>query len=339
VRYLQEAQARGGTWVPGAPHHVGLAALPGLTLLECGVPADDVRIRRAARHVRAAVPALRWTYDLALAILFLDRLGRPEDRPVIQTLALRLAAGQTVAGGWSYQCPVLAADDEAALLAALRQPRPPPRRLPERDRSDNSNTQFALLGLWTAARHDLPLKRALAVAAQRFRVSQAPAGGWGYRYAVPGERPTPSMTAAGLLGLAVGHGLAAPQSRAGTDPAVEKGFRALGAFVGKPPERAEPAGGGPTAINLYFLWSLGRVGVLYNRRTIGGADWYRWGAGLILDAQADDGSWAVGGYAGARPVTDTCFALLFLKRADLAADLTKKLDFFTEKGERPGGGR
>jgi hypothetical protein len=351
VRYLQETQARGGTWVPGAPHHVGLAALPGLTLLECGVPADDGRVRKAARHVRAAVPQLRQTYDLALAVLFLDRLGRPQDRPILQTLALRLVAGQTPAGGWTYQCPALAADDELALLEALRQTRPrnpeasralaqlppalrdlpalqPPavaQRLPDRDHSDNSNTQFAVLGLWAAARHDLPLERALALVAQRFRVSQGPAGGWDYRYAVRGKTLTPSMTAAGLLGLAVGHGLAVPADGPAVDPAVEKGFRALGRFVGDRPA------------DLCFLWSLERVGVLYNRRTIGGEDWYRWGAAMLLDAQADDGSWAVGGYPGARPVTDTCFALLFLKRANLATDLTRKLEFFTEGKQLQGG--
>ena len=35
-------------------------------------------------------------------------------------------------------------------------------------------------------------------------------------------------------------------------------------------------------------------------------------------------------YAGSSPLTDTCFALLFLKRTNLAKDLTKKLEFFME---------
>jgi len=70
--------------------------------------------------------------------------------------------------------------------------------------------------------------------------------------------------------------------------------------------------------------------VLFNRRQIGGKDWYSWGAELLLDHQNADGSWMAGGYPGAMPIVDTCFALLFLKRANLAKDLTKKLEFFME---------
>ena len=53
-----------------------------------------------------------------------------------------------------------------------------------------------------------------------------------------------------------------------------------------------------TEINLYFLWTLERVGVLYNRREIAGKDWYAWGAELLVDHQAEDGSWHHGGYPG-----------------------------------------
>jgi hypothetical protein len=48
---------------------------------------------------------------------------------------------------------------------------------------------------------------------------------------------------------------------------------------------------------------------------------------LLLDSQADDGSWLTGGYHGATRLTDTCLALLFLKRANLASDLAKKIEF------------
>lgn len=87
------------------------------------------------------------------------------------------------------------------------------------------------------------------------------------------------------------------------------------------------------AINLYYLWTVERCGVLYKRRDISGKDWYRWGAELLLDHQTADGSWMAGNYPGSMPITDTCFALLFLKRANLAKELTKKLEFFTENKE------
>ena len=71
----------------------------------------------------------------------------------------------------------------------------------------------------------------------------------------------------------------------------------------------------------YFLWSLERVAVALDLDTLGGKDWYGWGSEVLLANQAADGSWH-GEYAG--PV-DTCFALLFLKRTNLTADLTAGL--------------
>ena len=65
--------------------------------------------------------------------------------------------------------------------------------------------------------------------------------------------------------------------------------------------------------------------MLYNLRKINDKDWYPWGAEMLVDQQQQDGSWANGGYPGAMPTADSCFALLFLKRANLAKDLTDKL--------------
>jgi hypothetical protein len=77
--------------------------------------------------------------------------------------------------------------------------------------------------------------------------------------------------------------------------------------------------------NLYFLWSLERVGVLYDLPLIGDKDWYRWGAEILVANQQPQGSWTNGGYAGAEPPIDTSLALLFLKRAILVQHLGKKL--------------
>ena len=46
---------------------------------------------------------------------------------------------------------------------------------------------------------------------------------------------------------------------------------------------------------------------------------------IALGRQQSDGSWRQGGYPGSTPLIDTCLALLFLKRANLTADLTRKL--------------
>jgi hypothetical protein len=419
VEWLKKHQRLNGNW----GGRVGLAALPALTLLECGVNADDSRVQKAHKHVRLAIPSLDKTYDLALAILFLDRLGDATDQKLIQTCALRLVAGQQPSGGWSYDCPILQPKEELDLLTVMRARRPknaldlfvggpngsappgfiardpnapldkdsqgspsgdsklrpeggaapldkdrpspaeakrawnrlpeplrqlpslqPPKvahKLPSRDNTDNSNTQFAILGLLAAGHHDLPLERAYALIVQRFHASQVPDGRWNYKYSAP-ARPAdlrPAMTGSGLLGLAVQYGLAHDQALAPTkagqfqDPAVEKGFDYLAQFIGQPLGIKKRPKDRKTEINLYFLWTMERCGVLFKRRQIGGKDWYRWGAELLIDSQENDGSWNKDGYytaANITPITDTCFALLFLKRANLAKELTKKLEFFIE---------
>ena len=58
----------------------------------------------------------------------------------------------------------------------------------------------------------------------------------------------------------------------------------------------EPTGtwNSPKAINLYFLWSVERVAVLYNLPTIGKKEWYRWGAEILVANQKKDGNWEDG---------------------------------------------
>jgi hypothetical protein len=436
VEYLKKTQKVNGTW--DNQHTTALAALPGLTLMECGVPAADERVQKAARFVRSHVARLSGattTYQLSLALLFLDRLGDPKDEPLIRTIAARLVAGQSSDGGWTYTLPQLATENEKLLLRFLEQTRPldrfvpfqrpgtadpldrfvpvpgsgvssgtkpgsllegstppigpgakkpgkgtepAPKRLvrPEQVRkavnglpmrlrnipavvdaagkaptvnplaggrtSDNSNTQFATLALWAARRYNLPLERSIDLLARRFKQSQLPNGTWQYHF--HGGHQTPAMTGAGLLGLAVGHGLEADPSRKKTvkDEQIDRGIKALGSQIGKPfgadvKQRMKVARGrivgvgrsqGP--INLYFLWTVERVGVLYHVREMDGKDWYRWGVELLLPTQARDGSWHERNYHGSTRPVDTCFALLFLKRANLAADLTKRLEFAVE---------
>jgi hypothetical protein len=366
-----------GTWMPGS-HEVGGAALPGLTLLECGVPAHDPAVSQAAEFVRTKEPHLTATYDLSLAILFLDRLVEPDDRDVIPRLALRLVAGQNPDGGWAYQCPNLSPEWHNSLQAVLENMRPqspadllkplavsrvstpkqkaieedptdklvrraslPPelRNLPvlqdelelrpdsPRGPSDNSNSQFAILALLAARRHGVPVERTLALVVKRYQASQNPEGGWGY-HTVGSHFPAgpQSMICVGLLGLAVGHGLFRenrPADDSVHDPQIQRALRALGSHIG----RRDSYDRNHRLPNLYFLWSLERVGVLYGLRTIDEKDWYAWGAELLVAHQRRNGAWEGGHYPGSTEVIDTCFALLFLKRANLARDLSKKIEF------------
>ena len=87
-----------------------------------------------------------------------------------------------------------------------------------------------------------------------------------------------------------------------------------------------PVAGGKT---FYFLWSLERLSVALDLETLGSKDWYNWGAEIILANQQPDGNWR-----GEYDTADTCFALLFLRRANLARDLTMILKGkLTDPGE------
>ncbi len=57
----------------------------------------------------------------------------------------------------------------------------------------------------------------------------------------------------------------------------------------------------------YYLYGLERVGMLFGTETIGDHKWYREGAEYLLAEQSKDGKW--------NDAVDTCFAILFLKRA------------------------
>jgi hypothetical protein len=367
---LKQLQLPTGTWgADGAAHPVGYAALPALTLLECGVPKNDPVILKAETYIRAALPKMDDTYELSLSILFLDKLGNKRDEEMIQGLSLRLIAGQSGTGGWGYKCPnletrqsrelfkilkeisapkkkKLAADkpvsplrlippavSELAKLAVLQdfdtiKLEDPPGRAqePVAPTTDNSDTQFAIIALWTAQRHGVPMDRTLQLIANRFKTSQSPDGSWGYTYKYDGGvGESAPMDCCGLLGLAVGHGLAhnkGQEEDAIKDPKIVNGFAAVNKSIGAPTGHTINV----PLQNLYFLWSWERVGVLYDLPTLDDKDWFRWGTEGIVANQAPTGEWLEGGgYPAATPVANTCFALLFLRRSNLVADLTAAL--------------
>jgi hypothetical protein len=76
---------------------------------------------------------------------------------------------------------------------------------------------------------------------------------------------------------------------------------------------------------MYCLWAVERWAVLYQLAKIEGKDWFVWGLELLHKHQQADGSWHSHAGPGSDNLTDTCFALLFLQRANLAKDLTDKL--------------
>jgi VWFA-related protein len=312
VEYLRSLQKPEGNWSFqfNQDHALGITALAGLALLENGVPREDPAIARASEVIHVLARRSNQTYDLALAILFLARRqagsAGPDDE-LIRDLAERLAGGQ--AGGmWTYTVPTESRGSEA-------RPRRNRRRSGE---GDNSNTQFALLGIWGASRHGFDGNEPLEAIDEHFRSTQEDDGDWGY---VPGQSGGGAMTCAGLMGLAI--------SAARPKLAERQTARARGAALAKDPAfvRALAAVTRDArrigrSSDVYYLWSLERVCVALGLRDLDGLDWYAVGARELLRRQEDSGAWPESRW-GSLP--DTCLALLFLRKANLAFELDRVL--------------
>ncbi len=196
VAYLMRERSFTGAWEfmqdrePGHHKVVGCTALCALALMECKVPENHKIIQDAATVIRRWVnsPDQKYNYTASLALVFFHRLhgGSAVNHPdakIIGLLARQIMAGQFQDGGWGYQHPW--------------------------HMSDNSNTQFGIVALWIARKYDIKgVDECLLRAAQKFRRSQRPNGGWGYDAGGGGGSvPYGSMTCAGLLGLALQEGI------------------------------------------------------------------------------------------------------------------------------------
>jgi hypothetical protein len=221
AHYKEAAKPAAG---PDQTSMIGVSCMAGLAMLEGGVPPADPALKIIANKVRDASYGQTQTYGAALCLLFLDRLGEPEDEPLIQILAVRLLAGQRSTGGWSYATIDASQVGDINWLKGIKPPKGGPAKLlPEVEQyaqfvaskagaivqrpgngDDNSNTQFAVIAVWLARKHGVPVDGALDLIEKRFLSSQNPrTGGW--PYAGDSNTPgSPSMYCAGLIGLATG---------------------------------------------------------------------------------------------------------------------------------------
>lgn len=294
--------------------------------------------RRAPEPVRSAQPTVPsgTTEEPGL------RAGRPEGLPARepQGVAAQEPQGVPAAGPPDAQ----AEDPDPAPAAAAKPasklgPRPTPRPSTRRNSrttrrnalppgfppmmqfssGDHSNTQFGMLGLWTAGRYGYDTAPHLERIEDHFHAVQLGDGSWGYRSGMMARGPE-SMTCVGLLALY----LAAGRDDAGdaeealergreleNDPSFRRGLEALSHFA----RRIDGAS------DIYFLWSLERVCVALGKEKLDGLDWYMAGARVLLDTQAFDGSWT--SQSGAGP--DTALALLFLHRSNLATGIEEQV--------------
>ena len=137
----QPLQGVPGGGEPGGEHGGGAAALAGQAMLEGGIKPDDIAVQNIAKRTRATWTNDTKTYNVSLAILFLDRVGDAADIPTIQLLGTRLYGGMCRDGTYSYECadavPInQAGKSDAELIAGAPGAKAEPKK-PEPKKPDN----------------------------------------------------------------------------------------------------------------------------------------------------------------------------------------------------------
>jgi hypothetical protein len=306
VNYLKNKKNPQGTWEGIVLQFLagmegGQTALVTLAMLNCGVKPDDPDLVEAIKYLHRLPPSK--TYVVALTNLVLAETRDGKYLKKIQDNADWLVEHATgwnkekgTLEGWSY---------------------------PQNQIADNSNTQYALLGLYAAKQAGAHIDQKVWVAIQDYytrmqRLKGPKPGYWTY-YNERDNTPSISMTVAGVCGLLIS-GMGLDKSEQELDPltgvakncgvynensAVAKGMNWIADnFTFSSPKS--------TSYNIYGIERLGR---LSGQRFIRSHDWYREGCDKLVGMQDPNGSILAGGKSiDGHALISTSFALLFLSK-------------------------
>ena len=307
IKYLTQQQNPNGSWAEFGGFRGGTTALCTLALLNAGLEPSDPQMQRALRYLRKINPDS--TYVVALQTMVFSRAEPEKDRMLIARNVEKLENSELVdAGGrgsWSYfsRKPGMNRGGRnigpGAAWVGL---------------GDNSNSQFALLGLYEAEQVGVKSSdKTWRFARKHWEEGQHPDGSWGYVGSIGPGMDT--MTCAGISSLVIAADrMQPPDARvvngrilccasredAEKDDGVERGLDWLGRnfSISRNPR-------------LYYHYGLERAGRLTARRYIGKHDWYREGADYLVRRQDPlSGFWNGDG----NDLVSTSFALLFLSK-------------------------
>jgi hypothetical protein len=300
VAYLKSQRGPNGAW----RGEVGQSALATLALITAGELPDSPEIDLSLEYLlQADNGGHHETYTIGLKTMALSSNPRKYAR-AIDAYAGRLRSSQIrsnqrlVSGGWTYtQMP------------------------PGAGQGDNSNSQYAVLGLHAASEAGIRIDRTTWALARRYwEGAQCRDGGWAYRAGVP-FGGTGSMTCAGVSSLII-TGLKHTESlerlngdriehcgERTYDPNLQAGLDWLALHF----DVRNNINAG-TQWKYYYLYGLERVGRLSGLRFFGRHDWYREGAEELVAQQDPVAGYWRGMGQESDPVLATSFALLFLAK-------------------------
>ncbi|HEV3261971.1 MAG TPA: DUF4159 domain-containing protein, partial [Gemmataceae bacterium] len=315
VGFLRDKQEAEGHWevdTASVGKRGGWTSLAMLALLNSGIKPEDAMIQRGLKWLRGVEP--EDTYVVGLQTMVFAAAGEKRDllriqRNVDWLIGAAVRDGGGNIKGWSYK------------KARAGQGAP-----------DNSNTQYALLGLHEGHVAGAVIKRQVWKEILKFYTdSQNGDGSWGYSESM--NEPRLTMTTAGLCGLII----AGMELNKGREEDNGDGtFKRCGEYDENPPVRkALDWIGTHLRIELndqlrpiyYNLYGIERAGRLSGQRFLGRHDWYREGCEYLVNAERirEDGSWAAEGQLEGWPVISTSFALLFLSKGRTPVLISKMM--------------
>ncbi len=292
VNFLLKTQRPNGTW----GNEAGESALVTLALLTAGESPTSEPMERALEALRkAGFNAGHETYTRSLMTMAFAAADPEKFRKEIAFNAEWLELAQTQSGAWTYTTAQ------------------------GRGTGDNSNTQYALLGLHAASEAGFAIRPEVWLRSRRYwELTQNQDGSWGYH---PGGNATGSMTCAGISSLII-TGLKRVQGREqlvgdrvercgeeSVSPSLQRAIDWLSLHF----DVSQNINSGQTW-HFYYLYGLERVGRLSGRRFFGDNDWYREGAAQLVRSQDRlQGFWRGQG-TESDPFITTSFSLLFLAK-------------------------
>ncbi len=291
-------------------HYDGLVLY---TLKHSGNDMKDPEVQKVIDRVARALTSS--TYNVATTALALNAIDPAKYRRELALCAQYLVDTQAENGQWGYgelhspsppAVPVETGGASGSVKIAIKRgkgPRPAA--------GDNSNAQYAALGLWACSRAGFEIDGGiLDHALNWWESSQRPDGSWSYseggKYD-PAMGSYGSMTAGGASSIVILRGMRRKEIKANS---VKLAMTWLSNHwaVDKNPG----ADSMRSTWHYYYLYAVERLGDLLGTDKIGKWSWYWEGADFLVKKR-DRGRWT--GPDGRIQIADTCFAILFLERA------------------------
>ena len=337
-----------------------------LTLLHAGVPESDARVQELLKTMLEK-PLAR-TYSVVLQAMVLEEIDRAKHQARIAKCAQFIIDNQCANGQWSYGEPSEFVKDVPPLKDVAsggakkggviefgggggeKQKPKVTRKIAVKKMKegpamgDNSNTMYAALGLRACHDAGILLPKEVVEAARKWFVDcqfpaentnvasgdGAVARGWCYmRKDVCAKKHGAygGMTYGATGALVIYNYILGTDWK--KDPAVRSGAAWIAQkFVPDANPGDNELGNEKTEL-YYTLYAVERFGMLSGQTLVGKHDWYVEGASFLLGAQKESGGWD-DGVGRSTSTWDTCFAILFLKKATRALvaseDVSKRRD-------------